>query len=148
MMPCRIGRAGATAGKREGDGKSPLGPLPIVQGFWRDDRRLPPRTGIRLRPIRTTDGWCDASGHGQYNRMIKKPFFPSHEDMARTDHQYDVVLDLDWNRSVRRQGRGSAIFLHLMHEAGSGSAGCVTVPPGKIDALMARLGPRTILEII
>jgi L,D-peptidoglycan transpeptidase YkuD (ErfK/YbiS/YcfS/YnhG family) len=147
-LECRIGRAGATHDKREGDGQSPRGPMRILSGFWRADRRLPPRTGVPLRPARACDGWCDAPGHGQYNRLIQKPFSASHEDMMRADGQYDVVLDLDWNRSIRRQGRGSAIFLHIMNDKGTGSAGCVTVPPGRIDALMARLGPRTLLEIL
>lgn len=144
---CRIGRNGATHDKREGDGKSPRGKIGILQGFWRADRRLPPRSGLPMRPIRSFDGWCDAPGHGSYNRLIVKPFSASHEDMMRADHQYDVVLDLDWNRSARRQGRGSAIFLHLMGQTGGGTAGCVAVPRGRIDALMARLGSKTVIWI-
>lgn len=147
-MPCRIGRNGASHDKREGDGKSPRAAMRILQGFWRRDRRLPPRTGIALRPARAHDGWCDAVGHRMYNRLIQKPFFASHEDMQRADHQYDVVLDLDWNRRIRRQGRGSAIFLHIMNETRTGSAGCITVPVARIDRLMARLGPRTIIKIV
>lgn len=154
---CRIGRAGATANKREGDGKSPTATLSILQGFWRSDRRLPPRTGIRLRPIRPFDGWCDASGHRSYNRPVTMPFRASHEEMARADGQYDVVLDLDWNRSCRRQGRGSAIFLHLTSTeglaairrgaTGGGTAGCIAVPPNRIDALLMRIGPATRIRI-
>ena len=146
-LPCRIGRNGATHDKREGDGKSPLTPMRILSGFWRRDRRLPPRTGVAMRPIRPGDGWCDAPGHRAYNRPVRLPFPASHEDMMRADSQYDIVLDLDWNRSIRRQGRGSAIFLHIMNASGAGSAGCITVPATRIAALMARLGPRTRVEI-
>ena len=146
-MPCRIGRNGATHDKREGDGCSPIGPMAILSGFWRRDRRLPPRTGLALTPIRATDGWCDAPGHRNYNRPVRLPCTASHEDMQRKDRQYDVVLDLDWNRTCRRQGRGSAIFLHLMSDAGTGTAGCVAVPPCCIDRLMAVLGPRTKIRI-
>ena len=147
-MPCRIGRNGATHAKREGDGRSPLAAMRILGGFWRGDRRLPPRTGLALRPIRVSDGWCDDPGHRRYNRPVRLPFAASHEAMTRADGQYDLVLDLDWNRRIRRKGRGSAIFLHVMHEAGRGSAGCVTVPAARIDALMARIGPRTRIVIL
>lgn len=156
-LPCRIGKAGATHDKREGDGKSPLAVMRILGGFWRADRRLRPRCGVNLRPIRRGDGWCDASGHSAYNRPVRLPFARSHEVMMRDDHQYDVVLDLDWNRTQRRQGRGSAIFLHVMSETGAssvkagvsagGTAGCVALQPCRIDALLAVIGPRTRIVI-
>lgn len=146
-LACRIGRNGATHDKREGDGKSPRGAMRILSGFWRADRRPPPRTGLTMRPIRADDGWCDAPGHRLYNRRVRLPFSASHEAMTRADALYDVVLDLDWNRRRRRQGRGSAIFLHLTPPARTGSAGCVTVPAARIDALMARIGPRTSVRI-
>ena len=139
----RIGRNGATFDKREGDGKSPRGCFALLGGWWRPDRRLPPRTGLRMAPLHARLGWCDAPGHRSYNKLICLPFFASHEEMWRADHQYDVVLDIDWNRTCRRQGRGSAIFLHLMNPAGTGTAGCVAVPPTAIDRLMARIGPKT-----
>lgn len=147
MMTCRIGRNGARHDKREGDGASPLAPMAILGGFWRGDRRLPPRCGLSLRPIHPRDGWCDAPGHRAYNRPVRLPFAASHEVMRRQDGHYDVVLDLDWNRSCRRQGRGSAIFLHLMSELGGGTAGCVAVPPRRINALMAVIGPNTVVRI-
>jgi len=146
-LSCRIGRAGAAHDKREGDGRSPRAAMAILRGWWRPDRRLPPRTGLALKPLRKTDGWCDAPGHGRYNTLVCLPFSPSHEEMWRADRQYDVVLDLDWNRRSRRQGRGSAIFLHLMNDAGTGTAGCVAVPMARIDALMTRIGPKTRIEI-
>ncbi|MCA0423638.1 MAG: L,D-transpeptidase catalytic domain protein [Proteobacteria bacterium] len=147
LMSCRIGRNGGTHDKREGDGASPCAVMAILGGFWRADRRLPPRTGLRLRPIRGDDGWCDAPGAGAYNRPVRLPFSASHEVMTRQDRQYDVVLDLDWNRRCRRQGRGSAIFLHLMSETMGGTAGCVAMPPGRVDALMAVIGPHTRVQI-
>lgn len=147
-MPCRIGRNGATHVKREGDGKSPCASMAILRGFWRADRRLPPRTGLVLTPTGLQDGWCDAPGDRNYNRPVRLPHAASHEEMRRRDGQYDVVLDLDWNRRRRVQGRGSAIFLHLMSGAGTGTAGCVAIPAGCIDRLMAVIGPRTKVRII
>lgn len=144
---CRIGRHGATAFKREGDGKSPKAVLRILRGWWRADRRLPPRTGLALAPARATFGWCDAPGHGQYNRLVRLPFAASHETLCRTDGQYDVVLELGWNVRPRVQGRGSAIFLHVMADAGTGTAGCIALPADRIDRLLACLGPRSRIRI-
>lgn len=144
---CRIGRNGAGHDKREGDGKSPVGRFRLLSGWWRPDRRLPPRTGLPMKPLSKTLGWCDAPGHQNYNRLIRLPFSASHEEMWRADHQYDVVLDINWNRRCRRQGRGSAIFFHLMNDSATGTAGCVAVPRPAIDRIMARIGPRTLIEI-
>ncbi|HRJ69368.1 MAG TPA: hypothetical protein PK812_07145 [Beijerinckiaceae bacterium] len=147
-LPCRIGRNGATVFKREGDGKSPRAILLARRGWWRTDRRLPPRGGVPLRPARKELGWCDAPGHACYNRLVRLPFEHSHETLCRDDRQYDVVLELDWNARPRIQGRGSAIFLHVMAEAGTGTAGCIALSPGHIDRLLACLGPRTRIRIV
>lgn len=142
-LPCRIGRGGITHAKREGDGKTPAGTLRILRGFYRNDRRLPPRTTVPMRPSRRTDGWCDAPGHGAYNRLVRLPFAQSHETMMRDDAVYDVVLELDWNHKPRRQGRGSAIFLHLMNTQKGATAGCIAVEARHIDRLMRVLSRRT-----
>jgi len=142
-LPCRIGRSGVTHAKREGDGATPYGVLRPVQGFWRMDRRLPPRTGLPMKAIRPRDGWCDAAGDRNYNRPIRLPYPASAESMMREDHQYDVVLELDWNRAPRINGRGSAIFLHLMTPEKTGTAGCIALERGRIDYLLGLLSKRS-----
>lgn len=142
-VPCRIGRSGVIHAKREGDGATPAGVMRIVRGFWRRDRQLPPMTGIPLRPIRPGDGWCEVPGDRNYNRLVKKPYAASHEDMMRTDGLYDVVLEFDWNRAPRRQGRGSAIFFHLTRETGGPTAGCIAVNRRYLAFILAKLSPRT-----
>lgn len=142
-LPCRIGRAGVTQAKREGDGATPAGVLRVLQGFWRADRRLPPRAGVPMKAIRSQDGWCDAPQDRNYNRPVRLPYPASCEEMARRDHQYDVVLDLDWNRSPRRRGRGSAIFLHLMKPEKTGTAGCIALEHQRIDFLLGLISKRT-----
>jgi L,D-peptidoglycan transpeptidase YkuD (ErfK/YbiS/YcfS/YnhG family) len=142
-LSCRIGRTGVTHAKREGDGATPAGTLRVVRGFWRADRRLPPRTGLPLRPIRGGDGWCEVPGDRNYNRLVKKPYVASHEDMMREDPLYDVVLELDWNHRPRRQGRGSAIFFHLTRENLGPTAGCIAVPANRVDILLAMITRKT-----
>jgi L,D-peptidoglycan transpeptidase YkuD (ErfK/YbiS/YcfS/YnhG family) len=142
-LPCRIGRSGVKADKRESDGASPRSVLHILRGFWRQDRRLPPRTQVPLRPIRRGDGWCEVPGDRNYNRLVKKPYAASHEDMMRQDSLYDIVLELDWNVRPRKHGRGSAIFLHLARDEGGPTAGCIGIFRNRIDFVLSKLSRKT-----
>lgn len=142
-LPCQIGRSGITHLKREGDGATPAAVMRPVRGFWRADRRLKPITGVPMQPIRRGDGWCEVPGDRNYNRLVKKPYAASHEEMMRDDHLYDVVLELDWNHRPRRQGRGSAIFFHLTRHEQGPTAGCIAVDRRHVDFLLAKLSRRT-----
>lgn len=142
-----IGRSGLTAMKREGDGASPRGSFRIVGGYYRPDRFLSrPASGLPLVPLKPSDGWCDAAGHPCYNRPVRRPFSASHEAMWRDDGLYDVVLVLDFNLSPRRQGRGSAIFFHLMRGDRGPTAGCVAIERQAMLRLLPRLSTRTTIR--
>lgn len=145
-LPCRLGRQGPGAAKREGDGRSPVGRFRLIQAFYRADRQPRPRTHLPLRAIRRDDGWCDDPTDRRYNRPLRLPSPARHERLWREDHLYDVVVDIAWNRGPVRRGRGSAIFLHLA--AGRPTEGCVAVDRAAIRHLLARLGPRTVIEIV
>jgi L,D-peptidoglycan transpeptidase YkuD (ErfK/YbiS/YcfS/YnhG family) len=146
-VPCALGRTGTTRVKREGDGASPIGRFRVLGGFYRPDRIARPRSGVTLRPLRPGDGWCDEPGDRRYNRPVRLPYPASCEAMWRDDRVYDVVLDLAWNRGPIRPGRGSALFLHLARPGFEPTAGCVAVERGMIARLLARVGPRTLVEI-
>ena len=148
VIPCALGRSGTTRAKREGDGASPVGRFPLVQTFYRADRGPRPRTGLRLRPIRRSDGWCDDPRDRRYNTLVPLPCPSSHEEMWREDHLYDMVIDIGWNRGPVRRGRGSAIFLHLARPGFEPTAGCVAVDRRAIRRLLERIGPRTRIEIV
>ena len=96
-----------------------------------------------MRPIRRGDGWCEVPGDRNYNRLVKKPYAASHEDMMRADHLYDVVLELDWNRVPRRQGCGSAIFFHLTRKNLGATAGCIAVEQARLDFILKKLSRHT-----
>jgi len=134
--PCVIGRDGMTSRKREGDGATPIGDLPVLFGYLRPDRNaLFPGSRI-YRPIRGDLGWCDAPAHPRYNRPVALPFAASHERMSRDDRQYDLCLVLGWNYHPRTRNRGSAIFLHLRSEDGGGTAGCIALAPATMRRLL------------
>lgn len=147
-VACAVGRSGVRALKREGDGASPRGSHAILFGFYRPDRlRIRPRSSIALRPLRPDDGWCDAPGHPDYNRLVRRPFAFGHEALWRDDELYDIVLVLDWNYSRRARGRGSAIFFHLSRPGYQPTEGCVAIGRADMLRLLARIGRGTRLRL-
>src|SRR5689334_7475119 len=126
-VPAAIGRSGRTAIKREGDGATPIAAMKLLYGFTRGDRVRFLETPL---PMKRTAGnmlWCDQPDDANYNRPVKAPFKPSHEEMMRSDGLYDICLVLDWNISSRRRNLGSAIFFHLIRPAYEPTAGCIAV---------------------
>ena len=111
QFPCTLGRSGRTHQKCEGDGATPVGLWPIRKVLFRPDRVRWPETVLPTFPIMPDDGWCDAAGDRNYNRMLKLPYPASHEELWRTDGLYDVCVVLGYNDFPRRQCGGSAIFV-------------------------------------
>ena len=147
-FPCALGRSGRSVRKREGDGATPVGRWRLLGVLYRSDRGRCPSTRLPVRPIAPDDGWCDAPGDRNYNRPVRLPYPARHERMCREDELYDVVVDLACNRGPIRKGRGSAIFLHCAKPGLPPTEGCVAVGSGAIARLAARIGPRTVIEIV
>ena len=126
-FPCRIGRGGVAADKREGDGATPIGVHRAESVLFRPDRVRPPRTSLPLRPIRRQDGWSDDPDDPAYNALVRRPHNFGSEALWLPSRVYDVVCILDWNRDPILHGRGSAIFLHLMDPLERPTAGCVAL---------------------
>ena len=146
-LPCALGRSGVTAFKREGDGATPRGRLPLLFGWWRADRSMPPARPIPLGPLPADLGWSDDPVDGRYNRPLRLPLRGSHEVMRRDDGLYDVVIVLDWNIRSRGVRRGSAIFFHLATPDLGPTAGCVALRPADMRRLLARLGRDPVLIV-
>jgi L,D-peptidoglycan transpeptidase YkuD (ErfK/YbiS/YcfS/YnhG family) len=121
------GRGGVRTDKREGDGATPAGILPLRRVLYRADRLPPPDCAVPIEPIAPDDGWCDDPGHPDYNRQIRLPHDGSHEALWRTDGVYDVIGVLGWNDSPVLRGRGSAIFLHVARPDYAPTEGCVAL---------------------
>jgi L,D-peptidoglycan transpeptidase YkuD (ErfK/YbiS/YcfS/YnhG family) len=142
QLPCALGRSGRRALKREGDGATPLGRHPVRYVLWRADRGLPPRTALPCRPIRPDDGWCDAVGDRNYNRPVRHPYPASAERLWRDDDLYDVVVVLAANERPRKQGAGSALFMHLARPGYQPTAGCVALTRRDISRVLGRMRRR------
>jgi L,D-peptidoglycan transpeptidase YkuD (ErfK/YbiS/YcfS/YnhG family) len=145
---CALGRAGVVPAdrKREGDGGTPTGLLPLRRLHYRADRVKLPPTALQRAPIAPDDLWCDAPTHASYNRLVRKPFDASHEEMWRADELYDIVGELGWNDAPVVPWHGSAIFLHLARPDYGPTAGCVALV--RADLLEVLAGGLTALQVI
>lgn len=134
-----IGRGGLKALKREGDGGTPIGRLPLRFGLFRADRLLRPRTRLPMRPIRAVDMWCDDPADRNYNRLVRVSAPSGAETLMRADGLYDVVLVLGYNDRPRVKGRGSAIFAHLARPGFTPTDGCIAFSRRDMAAVLAQV---------
>lgn len=138
---CALGKGGIRRDKREGDGATPVGLLPLRRVFYRADRLAAPACRVAVEPIAASDGWCDDPGHRDYNRRVTLPHEARHEALWREDSVYDIIGVLGWNDGLGGEpiarGRGSAIFLHIARPDLSPTEGCVALPERDLRALLA-----------
>ena len=146
-IPVALGRGGILANKREGDGGTPRGTFHPRALWWRADRHPRPRTHLAARAIRPEDAWCEDPGNRHYNRPIRLTHDRPGDRLARKDHLYDFIIEIDHNTTPRIAGRGSAVFLHLARENFGPTAGCVSMTRSAMLHLLRRLGPRTRIVI-
>ena len=124
---CRLGRAGITDAKREGDGATPIGVWSLRGVLYRPDRRTCPATALPTRALKVNDGWCDDPGDPGYNRPVRLPYPGRCEHLWREDAVYDVIVPLSYNDAPVIAGLGSAIFLHVARADCGPTEGCVAL---------------------
>lgn len=132
-----LGRAGVRGDKREGDGATPSGLLPLRRVLYRADRVKRPNCIVPIEPTAPTDGWCDDPTEADYNRMIRLPHDGHYEELWRQDGVYDLVGVLGWNDAPVQRGRGSAIFLHVARSDFAPTEGCVALGLGDLQRVLA-----------
>jgi L,D-peptidoglycan transpeptidase YkuD (ErfK/YbiS/YcfS/YnhG family) len=142
-----LGRSGVTTAKREGDGATPAGILPLRRLYYRADRLAAPRTGLPATVIQPDDGWCDAPDDPAYNRRVTLPHAAGAERLWRADGLYDLVVELGWNDAPVRPGRGSAIFLHVARPDYGPTEGCVALAREDLLEVLAAADAATIMRI-
>lgn len=147
ILPVALGRGGIKANKFEGDGGTPRGSFRPVRLWWRADRHPRPKTYLPIRAIGPADAWSEDPADRHYNRAVKRVPGEDGDRLAREDHLYDFIIEIDHNTRPRIAGRGSAVFLHLAREKFSPTAGCVGLTRKAMVQLLSRLGPNTKIVI-
>lgn len=146
-LPVALGRSGIKANKREGDGGTPRGTFRLKRLWWRKDRLPRPPTCLPLRPISSQDAWSEDPADRLYNRPVLRHTGAPGDRLWREDHLYDLIVEIDHNDRPRVAGRGSAVFIHLARPGFAPTAGCVGLQKNRLLRLLARLGPKTRIEI-
>jgi len=147
---CALGSGGCLAadGKREGDGKTPLGHFPIRYAYYRADRMERPSSDLELIALSPEMGWCDDVGHSDYNKAIIKPFDASHENLWRTDHVYDLIIVIGHNDDPVIVDRGSAVFIHIAREGYTPTRGCIALAKSDLLDVLSLAKPGDMIEIV
>jgi L,D-peptidoglycan transpeptidase YkuD (ErfK/YbiS/YcfS/YnhG family) len=138
----RLGRAGLSAAKREGDGATPTGTYRLGTTVY----GIAPDPGIRLPYHRLVcgDWWDEDPSSPTYNRFrhlacaARPAFGGGSEALWRISPQYRYFAVVDYNTRPVVPGRGSAIFLHV---AVGPTAGCVSLPEARLVRLLRWLRP-------
>jgi L,D-peptidoglycan transpeptidase YkuD (ErfK/YbiS/YcfS/YnhG family) len=146
-LPVALGRGGIKANKREGDGATPGGRFRLRRVWWRADRSARPRTLLPIKSIKADDAWCEDPTDRRYNRLIRLAPGAIGDRLWRSDHLYDLLIELDHNTRPRVAGRGSAVFVHVARPGLKPTAGCVALSAAAVRRLLDRLGPRTEIQI-
>lgn len=144
---CRIGPAGITHSKSEGDGATPAGHWPMRYVMYRPDRVARPITGLPVERIHPDSGWCDDPASRDYNKPVQLPYAHSHEKLWRNDHVYDMIVVLGHNDNPAVPGKGSAVFMHLSQPDGSPTRGCIALRLSHLRHVLLHSGIGTIVRI-
>ena len=135
-MPVILGHGGVRVDKREGDGATPAGLLPLRRVLFRADRMRRPQAAVPVMPLAPGDGWCDDPQDRAYNQPVTLPYAARHEALWRADAVYDVIGVLGWNDSPVVRGAGSAIFLHVSRPDAAPTKGCIALPLPELLAVL------------
>jgi L,D-peptidoglycan transpeptidase YkuD (ErfK/YbiS/YcfS/YnhG family) len=147
-MRCALGRSGLTTAKREGDGATPAGVLPMRRVLYRPDRGAAPATRLPCAAIAPAGGWCDDPADPDYNRQVALPHPARCETLWRDDALYDLLCVLGWNDDPVRPGAGSAIFLHVARPDFGPTEGCVALACDDLLAVLSEAAPGDAVRVI
>jgi L,D-peptidoglycan transpeptidase YkuD (ErfK/YbiS/YcfS/YnhG family) len=145
----RVGVAGLSAHRREGDGTTPLGTFPVGPVVYGLDAN--PGVQLRYHRLGCGDWWDEDPASRGYNTFrhlpcgATPPFGGSSEALwqARTAYREFAVIAYNMHPAV--PGRGSGMFLH--DDLDHATNGCVSLPRPRLLRLLRRLRPGATISI-
>jgi len=144
---CCIGKNGTTNKKNEGDKKTPKGLFSLGSVYYRKDKNLKPITKLNSIPINKSMGWCNDVESKKYNKLITVNKKIKHEKMFRKDYKYDYLIPINYNTKNTKNGKGSAIFIHLSKNYNR-TAGCVALKKKDLLILLKLINQKTKIKIL
>ncbi len=144
---CCVGKNGFTKDKIEGDKRTPTGKFTLGNLFYRNDRKLKPKTKLKILKIKKNMGWCnDVKSKRYYNKLINVHSKFNHEKLFRNDYKYDFFIPINYNYHKTKLGIGSAIFIHLTKNY-KPTAGCIGVSEKDFLILIKLINKNTKINI-
>jgi L,D-peptidoglycan transpeptidase YkuD (ErfK/YbiS/YcfS/YnhG family) len=131
--------------KIEGDKRAPAGIYPIGRSFGIVPSSRPGHLQV------TNDTICvhDLSSPAYNTIASRAKLGPkvSAENMSRALPMYRRGLLVDYPTDARARA-GSCIFIHVWHSPTTGTAGCVSMPEARVEALQDFAAPGAVLAIL
>ena len=132
--------------KKEGDGRSPAGIFHLGDAFGLaptaqvHDLKLP---YLQLNPdIECVDDVKSVRYNSIVNRHeVLSVDWNSSEHMSTVVPQYRLGVVVEHNFDPRVSGGGSCIFMHIWHDAKSGTSGCTAMSSENMDHFITWLDP-------
>ena len=146
IFKCCVGKNGITNNKVEGDKKTPRGLFFLGNVFFRKDRNFKPITKLNTISIKKNMGWCNDIKSKKYNKLIKVNKKIKHEKLFRKDYKYDYVIPINYNTKNIKNGKGSAIFIHLTKNY-KPTAGCIALKKKDFLILLRLIRKNTKIKI-
>ena len=141
-VPARWGERGLTNGatRRAGTLTTPTGIWRLPGFAFGTHVRAPRGTELRWRHI-TQYSWWSSEHNATYNTWVETSRCVYGEHLADYPQPYEYAISSGYNArpNLCVYGRGSAIFLHVVHRGYS--SGCVTVARANMVRLLRQLDP-------
>jgi len=142
-IKCSIGRNGTTYSKKEGDLFTPKGRFGIGPLYYRKDRIVLGKCNIKKKIIKKNMGWCDDVKSKKYNREISLPYKYNAEKLYKNEKNYDIFINIKYNYSPVRKGKGSAIFLHITNKNYKPTKGCIAIQKRDLLKILPKINKQT-----
>jgi L,D-peptidoglycan transpeptidase YkuD (ErfK/YbiS/YcfS/YnhG family) len=146
----RIGFAGVSTHRHEGDGTTPLGTFRMGPTLYGID---PNPGGLHLpfHHLVCGDWWDEDASSPGYNQFRHvpcgraPPFGGASEALWRSPRTYRELAFVEYNAQPAVPGLGSAIFLHA--DDGNATNGCISLPRPELLEVLRWLRPGATIHI-
>lgn len=136
--------AGIADIKKEGDGRSPAGLMPLTFAFGRPDS--PSEVKLSYVKLEEYSECVDDMSSSHYNRLVDRLKVGSFdwktsEKMLEVGQEYDLGIFVAHNSYPVRTGNGSCIFLHIWQDPMTGTSGCTAMARENLQRILAWADP-------